>query len=182
MPFMCHVRIVLSSILLSITLGVALSGCTNFAQEQIRAPIVKDLLADGDDGAAKVDLDKLVPGEWQRAIVICRGSSKQQAQDALGVAWPEMPNLEDRAFGGVIAFATDSGIENYLQFGQEDFFAEDFFVMCGNPAADLTAYAPPLIIRRSNSVIRFTLQERHGDSGPWYITPDEFSRLRNVQQ
>lgn len=168
----------LATVALLMSASTALGGCAYLPQLHVRDGIDAYLKEYEGQRRAMLDFDRFIAGEWQRAVLVCRGSTANAAEEKLQVSWPDMPDVNDSKFAGFIAFVTETSVESHIEFGQEFFFRSDYFSMCLNPLGEIEAYSPPVTFSRSESIVMFTFYHGSEVRQYWYASPDEIARLR----
>lgn len=126
----------LCAVILGAALTTSLAGCSSPNQDAQRA-LTEALKPLESEGVATIDLDEVVPGAWSKAILVCRGASENDLDDALGFPWREGPDLGSAGFGAMFVFSTAGAVESYVNLGQDKFNGNDSYVSPCPVASDI---------------------------------------------
>ena len=156
--------------LVAITLLIA--GCAGWGRSPIEQTFDEARRLDG--STASVDFDKLYPGDWDRVLLVCIGTTPAELDEALGFEWADGPDVESTGFLSAIVLASADSATIATQTGADSDWS---FVPCTPSVHGGDVGAGNLLtIPRSASVVRFTLEPDRSHSY-WYISADEFDRL-----
>lgn len=166
-------------LLLSLLCIGSVSGCV-LQPSIIESRINEVLLEQEPQRTTVVDLGQIVPGEWTQLTIICNGSTPDQVQTALGVEWPEMPDVDSANFWGLMVFSSEHGVEHYFSFGEEHLLRDPYFVTCGGSSWVASDWTPPVVLNRSQSALKFELDDERYEYSFWYLPADEIRKLRTL--
>ena len=169
--------VVVSAIVLSAVLA---TGFSFFPRQLPGAEIGKSVNAElvqrETVGVATVDFGTLVPGKWNRLVIVCFDSTNAALDNALGFPWPQGPDTSDRNFFAMLVFSTGSRVEKYYNIGQNDLHEDWYFTPCTSPVGGGAAQPQPIVMDRRASKIKFVFDHSIDGHHFWYVPSDEARR------
>lgn len=168
---------VLSAVAAVVTLASCVPSGAHSSDATVGSAIDEVLKAQTAAGIATVDLGHTVPGRWTKAMIACRGVTKEQLADVLGYAW-DGPDVMSGSFLAMIVFFDSGKVDRFFSAGQDDGVVDHWYFTPCTRAKDPGLLAP-IVLNRNSSRLTFTIDKSLADPHLyfWYVTPAELTRL-----
>lgn len=160
--------------------SVAILSACAFLIDSNERTIIDALVSHEASGAAALDLNELVPGDWTQLTIVCPGSTQAQLRDAIGVDWSGLSEVDSVRFGGLMIFSTSEEVEHVISFGEKPFLRDMYFITCGGLGWEPSDFTPPIVVPRSESTLHFLLDDETFEYDFWYMPVHEVDRLRGL--
>ena len=175
-------RIVSFTKLVFVTLAVVgmLAGCattSEFSDSSIGTQIDSALKPHERAGETSINLGTVVSGDWEKVLVVCRGTTRDQIESALGFKW-DGPDVRAGGFLAMLVFYGRHHVVKYFSAGQDDAIVDHwYFTPCSLTKVPIDT--GPISLARTDSVIKFTLNKSLGSKHLyfWFVTTTELAAL-----
>ena len=120
------------------------------------------------DGIATLDFAAEIEGSWSRVVIVCHGSTRASMEKTLGFAWPDGPDPSDSSFIGMLIFANDESVDDFLSVGQNDFSQDLYFTPCSTPSDPGSSnYPNRIVLSKTSSELTFHFSR---PEHLWYVS------------
>lgn len=171
---------ILAVTLICSTALIAGLGIFAWMGRQPDSELVDALRAAGErsDKSFEADLSDYFSGSWDRVVIVCKGATVSDVNEAIGSPWDEAIQVESGAFLSSLVFVRGNSVESSISTGPDSGWA---YVPCPvklDPAE--RAFSRQVaVVPRTEAVLRFT-HHRDMDSDFWYLDDSEFDRLKTL--
>jgi hypothetical protein len=138
-----------------------LAGCAPQKPSVIQTDIDSQLKSQASSPEAVVDLSS-IPGDWQRALLVCRGANRQMLDAALGFSWEKAPDPSAPGFLGLIVLASSTKVTDSFLAGLDQDRGDVthwYFAPCPDDATYRQTTVP--IVDRLRPELRFERLQQH---------------------